>query len=269
MVLLEFGIFKVNISNIFGLCLGIAMSLALCVLIYLLYVINKMNSKKYKEENKIVIEDEEISVKLSKKDKKKLALLNEKKLKENTNKEIVCNMIDEYQMLFLDSKFKSGGNITYAKELSLSLVKNIAKLYYPESENAMLEISVEDTMTLLRYITKRIDALLNYDGLRFIKSVKISTIYNVTMYKKVIDNLKITKTLKKYNLTKILSGFKFIINFVNPFYWVRKAIIDTSFKIITKKICVQTIAIVGAEAYYIYSHSVFNDYKEEVMLIED
>lgn len=266
MILVSIGIFELNISNIIGLILGIAVGFALFMLIYLLYVLKTMNSKKYKEENSVSIEDLKIDASLKKKD----LIEAQKRIKIHDNAGICASMITEYQTLFLDSRLKNGkSNIGFAKELSLSLVNNIATLYYPKSKNAYLEISVEDSMTLLRYVISRIDNTLNYGGLRFIKSIKLSTIYRFTMYKKIIDNLKITKVLKKYNITKILSGFKFIINFINPFYWVRKAIIDTSFKIIEKKLCLQSIAIIGSEAYYIYSNSVFKDKEMEEISDEE
>lgn len=266
MILIKFGIFELNISNIIGLILGIAVGFALFTLIYLLYVLTTMNSKKYKEENGVCIEDLKIDSTLSKKEIEKAR----EQIRIRDNAGICASMITEYQSIFLDKRLKKGqSDIAYTKELSISLLNNIASLYYPESKTPYLEISVEDSMTLVRYVTSKVNNLLNYGGLRFIKSIRLSTIYRFTMYKKIIDNFKVTKILKKYNITKILSGFKFIINFINPFYWVRKAIIDTSFNIIVKKLCLQSIGIIGQEAYYIYSKSVFKDKEVEALENED
>ena len=262
MFLLKIGIFKVNISSIFSLAFGIAIGIAIITLIYLLYVLKTLNSKKFKKENTIMIDGVMIETH---------PIKSTNNIIENNsdNGIMVKDMIKEYQSIFLDKRLRGDyTNVGYCKELSLSLLNNIAKLYYPKSNTPMLEISVEDTMTLLRYIVSRVDNLLNYDGLKFIRRIRLKTIYKTVMFKKTVENWKIYKLSKKYNFNQILNGFKFIINFVNPFYWVRKAIIDTSFSIITKHLCLVIIGIVGEEGYKIYSNSVFKKENEEIMISE-
>lgn len=262
MFLLKIGIFKINISSIFSLVLGIAMGLAIFTLIYLAYVLGNLN--KNKRDVKIVEVDFEAinDGDLSKKEKKELLEL----YRLNNNSIIVKEMIMDYEKIFCDNKLRNNDSYTsYCMLISKSLIYNIAKVYYPNSSRPYAEIKIEEALKLSNYISKRVDELLDYNGLKFIRGISLKTIVNIKNFKDLCKEWKIVKLLKKYKINKLLAGLKVVINFVNPFYWVRKAIIDTSIRIITKQMCLRIIGIVGEEAYNVYSKSVF---KEEISLNE-
>lgn len=255
MFLLKIGIFKVNISSIFSLVLGIAIGLALFTLIYLAYVLRKMKSNT----NKISIvplDDTDINnSKISKKEKKLLLEKNRK----ITNAGITEQMIHDYENMLLDNNLRDGmGYVEYTKILVSSLITNIAKLYFPNSKRPYGEITVQEGLELIEYISKRISEMLQYSGLRFIGGIKLKTIINVKNFKNDFEKWKIVRIAQKYKLNKVLFGLKIVLNFVNPLYWVRKLIIDNSIRIVTRNMCYQIIGIAGEEAYKIYSKSVFD-----------
>ena len=103
------------------------------------------------------------------------------------------------------------------------------------------------------------DEILDINGLRVLRKININSANGMlNFYKRLYDH-KIVKLIYKFKLNKILFGFKVLINIINPIYWVRKFIINRSFSIVTKKICVNVIQISGEEAYNIYSKNAFNE----------
>ena len=48
------------------------------------------------------------------------------------------------------------------------------------------------------------------------------------------------------------------LNAVNPVYWFRKLVINTSIDVMTRKVCVVIIGVVGEETAKIYSKKLFD-----------
>ncbi len=264
MLVQTIGIFKISILSIYTFIFGIAIGLAIASIIYLLYVLRQMNSSKFKEMSKIKTKDYEFNpVAMSKKEKIKF---DEFKTSLDKQKQ-VCALILEYEEIFNDKKLRKGyTNIEFAKYLSYSLLKNIALIYNPNSKRPYLDITISDATNLLRYASKRMDEILDFNGLRILRRININTLRGTfTFYKKVYD-LKAVKFIYKYKINKILFGFKVLINIINPIYWVKKFIINSSFEIITRKICINVVQIVGEEAYNVYSKNAFD---KGVVLIEN
>lgn len=239
MLLAKIGIFRITFGNIYTFIFGIAIGIAIMTIIYLLYVLKQMNSKKFKNMSKVNL-DEFNSTDLE--------------------KEKVANTIKEYCLIFNDKKLRKGyTSVEYTKYLTWSLIKNIAEIYYPKSKRPYLDITISDASKLLKYASKRLDQLLDFNGLRIVRKININTaLGTVNIYKKVNDT-NFVKFIYKFRINKILFGFKVLINLINPIYWVRKLIVNKSFKIISDKICVNVIQIAGEEAYNIYSKSVFSE----------
>ncbi len=248
-------LFKIGISTIFSFVFGIAIGIAICTLLYLAYVSAKMNSKSYKLENVAKINKNELPTNLlTKRQKKKL--LNDT-TPENAN-ELVSNAINEYLVIFNDRNLKgSKSNIEFSIELIKCLYYDIAKIYFPDSKNPVLEVNIDEALEVFRYSASKIHDLLSFNGISFLRKVKLNTILNVMDITRVIENSNIVKLSKKIKLNRILLGFKIVLNIVNPLYWVRKAIVDTSFNIIIKRICMIMIGVTGEEAYKLYSKKIF------------
>lgn len=264
MLVQTIGIFKVSILSIYTFIFGIALGLAIATIIYLLYVLRQMNSAKFKEMTKIKTKDYEFNPSvLNKKEKVKF---DEFKSSLDKQKQ-VCALILEYEEIFNDKELRKGRtNFEFTKYLSWSLIQNVAHIYNPKSKRPYLDITISDATNLLRYASKRMDEILDFNGLRILRRININTFRGTfTFYKRVYD-FKLVKLIYKYKLNKILFGFKVLINIINPLYWVRKFVINSSFEIITRRICVNVIQIIGEEAYNIYSKNAFD---KGVVLIEN
>lgn len=220
-----------NWANFLSFLIGLGAGLVIFSLLYLLVVLLTLKDKKYIVSTKVNdVTDEEI-------------------------KEIIKNS----QIAFKDKNLKGEDSaIAYCTTLSKDLVVHIASRFFPESKHPVFELSIDELIMLCNYISSRVDEILGRRGLRIIKKIKISTIVGLSDVKKTIDENPIVKTTKKYKIYETLSAAKKVVNIVNPVWWARKLITDSILKVITNKLCVVILGIVGEETYKIYSKSVFN-----------
>lgn len=266
MMLLKIGIFDITFLTIFTFVLGIATSIAVVSLIYLVFVLNKLKSKDFEALANIKIGEYELPVNLNKKEKK--MLLQKNKSTENAYKSYELVLL--YQKILFDNKLRKGRDyIHYTFDLSKSLINNIAAIYFPESEKPMFEISIKETIELSKYLSKRISEILDYSGLKFIRRINVNSIINIRNLSMDIYESNAVQTYKRMNVDKIMFGFKVLLNIVNPIYWVRKAMGKTAFRVVNKKLSSAVLQVVGEESYKIYSKdiNVFNTEEDDFIEI--
>ena len=87
--------------------------------------------------------------------------------------------------------------------------------------------------------------------------------------KKQIQQSRVVKAAQKYKVGKIVKYGGAALNVVNPVYWFRKLVINTSVDVMTKKICIVIIGIVGEETTKIYSKKLFDKPLELDMIEEE
>ena len=177
-------------------------------------------------------------------------------------------MIVQAQKSFKDKDLRGElSRVNHCKNISMDLVYGIASRFFPKSKHPLLEISIDEVMMLSLYVKTRIEDILNRRGIRLLKKIKIVQICNVTQKTTKVVNSKAFKVTKDVNST--FNTIKKIVNVVNPAWWVRKLIIDNTINVITDKLCVVIIAIVGEETYKIYSKTVFNQDVEIESNVDD
>lgn len=174
---------------------------------------------------------------------------------------------------------KKLGNETIAKltfEMSYELVEEISRYFFPNSKYPMLELSVNELLSLNHYVTDRLDEILNQPILKNTKNIQMAKIISMFDKKKAIEQHKLMKAAKKYKVGKIVKYGGVVINAVNPVYWFRKFVINTSIDVMTRKVCLVIIGIVGEETTKVYSKKLFSKplelgvvEKEMLTLIEE
>lgn len=112
-------------------------------------------------------------------------------------------------------------------------------------------------MLLIDYIRKRVDEMLDYKGISFLRKIKVATLLSLADTKRVIEESEIIKATKRYRLKSTWQAAKKVINLINPLWWAKKLVVDGTFNILINKMCVVVIGIVGEETYKIYSKKVF------------
>ncbi len=161
-------------------------------------------------------------------------------------------------------KFKRNkklGNQSISKltfEMSYELVDEISKYFFPNSKYPMLELSVSELLDLNHYITNRLDKILDKPILKNTKNLQMTKIMSIYNKKKAIDQNRLIKAAKKYKVGKVVKYGGAAINVVNPVYWFRKIVINTSIDVMTRKVCLVVIGIVGEETTNVYSKKLFD-----------
>lgn len=143
-------------------------------------------------------------------------------------------------------------------ELSFELLEEISKYFFPDSKYPMLELSVNELLNLNHYITNRIDEILEKPILKNTKKMRITKVVEMFDKKKRIEENKLVKAAKKYKVQKALSYVGAAVNIVNPVYWFRRLVINTSVDMLTRKVSLVVIGIVGEETTKIYSKNLFD-----------
>lgn len=225
-----FGI-EINLPVFFSFLFGMFIGLSIAFLIYLLIVLLSINKKT------------------------KIVLGNTK----NIDEQEVEQLIFETENMFKDKDLQGKlGNIEYCQMLVSKLMNNIAKRFFPNSKRPLAELSIDEILLLLDYVSHRLDELLDKRGIRIFRSLKLSTILGFNDVAQAVADNEIIKATKKYKLNETWRAVTSVTNFINPVFWVRRFIVTKGQNILVRKICVLVIDIVGEETYKIYSKVVFD-----------
>jgi hypothetical protein len=165
-------------------------------------------------------------------------------------------------------KHKQDGAFKLTLEMSLELIEEISRYFFPNSKYPMYELSVNELLELNHYITNRIDEILEVPILKNAKKTRVITIINMYEKKRAIEESKLAKAAKKYKFGKVLKYGSMALNAVNPVYWFRKLVLSTSIDAMTRKLCTTIIAVVGEETAKVYSKKLF-DKEMDLGLIDD
>ncbi|MFY9422160.1 MAG: hypothetical protein GX482_06195 [Acholeplasmataceae bacterium] len=221
---------KLSFENLLILLSGIIIGFVLCFLIYLLIVVTSFK----KEEKRISVPEVKVE------------------------DERIQRLIRSAKIEFMEeaSSTTTGQKLNELKNICWNLIHDIARVYFPDSKYPIYELSIDELMTLIHYITDRVDSLFKGPILRPLKKIRISYILKVIDTKRKIDENKAVKTASKLRTPWKVT--KTVLNIFNPVYWVRKLMISTTLVAVTNKICGIIIDVVGEETNNVYSKSVFN-----------
>lgn len=164
-------------------------------------------------------------------------------------------------------RVSDNGYFRVAFDLSFDLIHDIAKYYFPESRYPLYELSAQEMLDLASYIVKRLDKILNGKVINRFKNYRISLIVDILNKKKALDNSKLMKFQREYQLSKIWSVGKTILNYSNPIFWFRKLALKPSTTLVTKEICKKIIRIAGEETDKFYSKKMFEK-PEDAAVVE-
>jgi hypothetical protein len=199
----------------------------------------------------------------SRKSKEKLILSHSQPLES----EVITKMIQSKQQELMDTiKVSDNAYFRVAMDLSMDLVFDIAKHYFPNSTYPIYELSIQEIMDLVAYIHKRAQAIVNHKFIRLFKNSRISTIVDILNKKKAIDNSKIMKWNRQYKISKVLSYAGMVLNYANPIYWFRKLALKPSTTLVIKEACKKIIEIAGEETNKIYSKKLFMSPDDPLLL---
>lgn len=234
MVFWKIWVFDFDLTSLIAFLLGIVLGCVLLGIIYSILVVSSLKKKKYvvKAKNTDVTDEE------------------------------VKEIIDSAILQFKDKDLKgSASTINHCKEICIFMTTDIARKFFPKSKRPLAELSLDEMLSLAVYVSDRVNEIIDRPGLRLMKQVKLSTILSLGDAKKVIEDSQLMKLTKKYKIKNIFKTILGVLNVLNPVYWVRRTVINTSLDFAFSKLCLAIIGIVGEETYKIYSKRVFNEEK--------
>ena len=224
-----FGIINIDFGTILSFIIGILFGIAIICLLYAILVVASLGDKKF------IIKTEDDS-------------LSEEKVKE---------LIIQAQRCFKDKKLRGkASRVSHCYKLTSDLAYGIAASFYPNSKYPLLELTIDEVVSLLGYIQVRVDEILNRRGLKILRKFKVSFIAEISMKTTSVLNSRAFNVTK--DVTKGIGIAKKVVNVINPAVWVRKVIIDNTMTIVLDKLCMIIISVVGEETYKIYSKKVLN-----------
>lgn len=241
-MLFKFAGITIELSTFIAFFTGIGIGFLLLLLIYLYAVLRSIN--------------------------KELRL--NKVQEEDIDEEEIKWMIEESQKTFKNKEIRTevGYGALLTRELK-ELTVDIAKKFYPNSPFPYLELTIDESIALLHYITNRVDELISSPILRMFRGMTIRKIVELNQTKEKIEESRVVKTAKKHGLAKVASSTLKVINAVNPFYWFKRVTVNKAIDIIMIKIGLSIIAITGEETYKIYSKKVFDKDVEMETSVDD
>jgi hypothetical protein len=138
------------------------------------------------------------------------------------------------------------------------MTHDIAQHYYPTSKYPMCELSAQELITYLHYVSNRINQLLSKPLLRGFQKMTISQVFKILDMKKNVEDVKIVQAVKKAQSTKIPSTIWASLHYANPLYWMKKMAKQTTTQFISKRIFGAVLDIVADETNKAYSKVLFN-----------
>lgn len=220
-------------SSLLTLLFGILIGILFCLMIYLVFI-----TVRFKKD-------------------KSLSYIKEIDINDEDLKRSVTNARNQY--IEECSYLKAGEKLIKLKEISTELIDDIALFYYPDSKHPKYELSISEFLLLSHYIADRIDTIFKGPILKRLKEVKISTILTILDAKRIAEENKIVKTVTNTKVRTFFRTVGGVLNYVNPVYWIKKLMIDTTFTAALNKISLTVIDIVAEETNKIYSKSLFTD----------
>ena len=127
------------------------------------------------------------------------------------------------------------------------IITETAKVFNPDSQFPILELSETQTFEFFQTVIDRMNKIFVATELPLFDTLTISTALSYTgMVLSVAQNGAV-KTA-----TTIFSKVSMIINFLNPYYWIKKFINKTTYKLIIREAVYSSIEIVAKEFANLY-----------------
>jgi hypothetical protein len=141
---------------------------------------------------------------------------------------------------------------TAITETAQSLLRDIARAYYPEEERPELKASLEDLVGLVNRVGHRLHLWLNTLPVRPLKDLEIKTVLRYHELYQQITRHPTYQFLKRHRLDQAARWLWTAKNLFNPWYWSRRAAYAGSREVFARLFLAQVVSLVGEEAIRIY-----------------
>jgi len=172
-------------------------------------------------------------------------------------------LIEDAHKLFKDKHQRAKvGFGQHLLNVSRDLSNDIATKFYPKSKYPYLELTLDESLVLLKYVSNRFNVLLNKPILKMFKGMTLRRLVTLNDVKTKVDSNLIVKSANKLKLFDLFKKSMFVLNLANPIYWFRRLVLDNVLNAILIRLGLVVISLTGEETYKIYSKKVFHVEKE-------
>ncbi|MGA9753749.1 MAG: hypothetical protein WBV23_01245 [Desulfobaccales bacterium] len=137
-------------------------------------------------------------------------------------------------------------------DMSMELIKEIARVYHPDDDRPELKASLSDLVALHNRVGTRLAAWLETMPMRPFKDVELAT---VLRYHEMYQSLKGHwgyAFIKRHHLDQVARWGWTAVNFANPWHWGRKAAYHGGKEVAARLLMARVADLVGEEAVRIY-----------------
>lgn len=166
---------------------------------------------------------------------------------ENENIPLVQEIIKKHYISYIKSNKKEKKNIL---DITKNMAEDISKLFNPNSEKPLLELSIKELLTFFDHYVNKIESIIYSLGIDGIEDLKINTIINVVILGKKVYNVSSAKIVKV--LIKCFNFIFMIKNIIYIPYWIKKGTSKTINKSFTNLLIYSYFEFLGIELTYIY-----------------
>lgn len=166
---------------------------------------------------------------------------------ENENTPLVHEIIKKHYISYIKSNKKEKKNIL---DITKNMAEDISKLFNPNSEKPLLELSIKELLTFFDHYVNKIESIIYSLGIDGIEDLKINTIINVVILGKKVYNVSSAKIVKV--LIKCFNFIFMIKNIIYIPYWIKKGTSKTINKSFTNLLIYSYFEFLGTELTYIY-----------------
>lgn len=217
------------------LVVGIIIGFVICASIYGILLMKSIHQEELKyEKEKTPIDENKINQIID-------------KIKEN--------YINESEGLNVKSRFEILGSKL------LQTMHEVANFYYPNAKYPLYELTIEEAILFMHYLSNRIDGIFEHPILKPFKRLSISKIFEIMDTKKRVESTKIAKMAKTTHMGKIKNAIVSAIKIINPFHWLKKLVVNSTIDFAMRKVALVMIDIVADETNKTYSKSIFDKEK--------
>ncbi len=137
-------------------------------------------------------------------------------------------------------------------DLSWELIREVARIYYPDEERPELKATLYDLLELQARINTRLRQLFETLPLKAIREVELETVLQAhDLYKKFTQH-PIYRFCKRHRLDELVRAAWLIKNLANPWYWGYRATLAGSKEFFYRYFLARLCTIVGEEAMRLY-----------------
>jgi hypothetical protein len=137
-------------------------------------------------------------------------------------------------------------------DMSLELIREIARTYYPDEDRPELKASLAELVALHNRVGARLAAWLETMPMRPFKDVELGT---VVRYHEMYQSLKNHwgyAFIKRHRLDTAARWGWTAVNYANPWYWGRKAAYHGGKEVTARLLMARIADLVGEEAVRLY-----------------